>query len=92
MALTSTGGGRLTFFLLLGLLTRDEEDRVEGLDEGLEPLGPLEAPPEEAPFDDPLVGAIWCMRKSGKLTRLGSDRTKRMKFSRRGKVYRVTTG
>jgi hypothetical protein len=30
----------------------------EGL-EPLEPLGPLEAPPEEAPFDDPLVGAIW---------------------------------
>lgn len=52
--LTSCGGGRLAPFLLLGLLTREEEPKVEGL----EPLGPLEGPPEEAPFDDPRVGAI----------------------------------
>lgn len=48
--LTSCGGGRLTFFLL-DLLTREADDSVEGLEL-------LELPPAEAPFDDPLVGAI----------------------------------
>lgn len=48
--LTSFGGGRLTFFLL-DLLTREADDSVE-------PLEPLELPPEEVGFDVALVDAI----------------------------------
>lgn len=42
---------------LLDLLTRDADESVDGLE-------PLELPPDEAPFDDPFVGAIWTCARS----------------------------
>lgn len=57
--LTSFGGGRLGAFFLLDLLTRESDEKFEVL----EPLWP---PPDEAPLDDPLVGAIlYCEKKLG---------------------------